>query len=260
MKRAILAMSVLCLGAATAIDVYQQYGVDRKEAEKSFVSWVVGSGSSSPGVPRSLRALAVGSRGQAMKELFAAARTYYGSEAFRARYAELTGVNIPSKPAPARSRAQIKAQQDAEMTKNITEMEKAIAQMPKAQQAEMRPTLDAMRKMMSQNAENLEASVESDHGRFQQEQQAYEEALAKAKAANPAQEAKEHLREALQRFLRETEGIDYAAGVVNQGGLRRFSNKAFEDKSDYWKKGFRAGREATEAARGFTRAWLAELG
>lgn len=259
MKRAILLAAALCLGAATAFDAYQQYGLDRKEAEARFVDWVASSGGGFPPVPASLRALAAEGRGPAAKALCGALKAYYGSEAFRASYAGRTAVAVPPKPVPARSAAEIKAEKDAELARSLADMEKTIAAMPRAQQAEMRQTVESTRKMMAESLGNMEPYVEAERKRFQQEQQDYEEALAKAKAADPAKESKEHLRAALQRFLQETEGIDYAAGLVTQGGLRRFSNPVYEAKPDVWKKGFRAGREATEPTRAFARAWLAEL-
>jgi hypothetical protein len=39
----------------------------------------------------------------------------------------------------------------------------------------------------------------------------------------------------------------------------RFANEDYEGKPAEWKICFRAGKEATEAARAFARSWLTEL-
>jgi hypothetical protein len=59
--------------------------------------------------------------------------------------------------------------------------------------------------------------------------------------------------------LDATQGIDYAAKLVKKEKVMVFENPVYEKKDDKWKKGYRAGKEATEAARAFAQAWLKEL-
>ena len=63
----------------------------------------------------------------------------------------------------------------------------------------------------------------------------------------------------LQEFLDATADIDYDAKTTGENRRGQFVNSDYEAKPPLWKMGFRAGREATEAARGFAKEWLAEL-
>jgi hypothetical protein len=65
------------------------------------------------------------------------------------------------------------------------------------------------------------------------------------------------VRRRLQQFLDETAGIDYDAKT--SGSSHAFVDAGYEAKSPLWKMGFRAGREATEAARAFAKEWMEEL-
>jgi len=50
--------------------------------------------------------------------------------------------------------------------------------------------------------------------------------------------------------------IDYDAKTTGENRQGQFVNSEYEAKPPLWKMGFRAGREATEAARGFAKEWL----
>ena len=47
--------------------------------------------------------------------------------------------------------------------------------------------------------------------------------------------------------------------VGAQGSPRRFAREDYEAKPAEWKMCFRAGKEATEAARAFAREWIKSL-
>jgi hypothetical protein len=83
----------------------------------------------------------------------------------------------------------------------------------------------------------------------------------------PPKDPKGAIRQALQTVIAATEGVDFAAtegvdfaAAVEQRETRRFfTNPAYEAKPETWKMAFRAGRDATEGARAYAKAWLAEL-
>jgi hypothetical protein len=90
-------------------------------------------------------------------------------------------------------------------------------------------------------------------------QQQSEQAAYKEKQARYPEKPTALLKAALQRFLSETAEVDFAAKLVDIGGHQVFSEDRYEAKPDAWKRAFRAGREATGAAREAAQAWLAEL-
>ncbi len=64
----------------------------------------------------------------------------------------------------------------------------------------------------------------------------------------------------LRRFLEASADVDYAARIATQGGVMRFVNPQYEEKSSEWKICYRAGKEAVTVARTAAAAWLKELG
>jgi hypothetical protein len=67
------------------------------------------------------------------------------------------------------------------------------------------------------------------------------------------------LRRRLQEFLDVSADVDFAAATTGSGSGRRFVKEEYEAKSNQWKMCFRAGREATEAARAFAQEWMESL-
>jgi len=65
------------------------------------------------------------------------------------------------------------------------------------------------------------------------------------------------IRRRLQQFLDDTANIDYDAKT--SGSSHTFVDASNEAKPPLWKMGYRAGRDATEAARAFAKEWMEEL-
>ncbi len=89
-----------------------------------------------------------------------------------------------------------------------------------------------------------------------------EKVMARDQAADPHALDKDPnvtLRRRLQSFLSATEDVDFAAVTHGEGGSRRFELAEYESKPPEWKMCYRAGPEATAAARAFAEQWLAEL-
>lgn len=67
------------------------------------------------------------------------------------------------------------------------------------------------------------------------------------------------LRRRLQEFLDLSADVDFAAATTGSGSSRRFVKEEYEAKSSQWKMCFRAGKEATGAARAFAQEWMESL-
>jgi hypothetical protein len=67
------------------------------------------------------------------------------------------------------------------------------------------------------------------------------------------------IKKRIADFLSASAGVDYAAKLAARGDKMVFVRDDYEQKSPEWKVCFRAGKEATEAARAFAKAWLVEL-
>lgn len=67
------------------------------------------------------------------------------------------------------------------------------------------------------------------------------------------------LKERLAYFLSESKNLPFDAKLVEVDGRKLFADGKLEGKPNWWKFCFRAGPEATNAAREFAAQWLAEL-
>jgi hypothetical protein len=64
----------------------------------------------------------------------------------------------------------------------------------------------------------------------------------------------------LREFLAVSADVDFAAKLTSKNGKMIFENPSYEQKPGQWKMCFRAGKDATAAARAAAQAWLKELG
>lgn len=76
---------------------------------------------------------------------------------------------------------------------------------------------------------------------------------------NKRKNYKANLKSTLQLFLSETADVDFNASLKSRGSMKYFENSVYERKSKIWKACYRAGAEATSAARNFAQQWLKEL-
>lgn len=88
----------------------------------------------------------------------------------------------------------------------------------------------------------------------QQRQEEYDEQLAKFKAAHPV-DPREAIRHELNQFLTVSASVDFNAKVVNG----RFVDPVYQGKDNEWKRCFRAGKPAVDAAREVAQGWLQGL-
>jgi hypothetical protein len=87
----------------------------------------------------------------------------------------------------------------------------------------------------------------------------YDAAVAKWKQEYP-DDPKPLIARRLREFMQLSADVDFNATLKTQDGLSTFENPAYQAKPSQWKMCFRAGREATTAARAAVQAWLTELG
>ena len=67
------------------------------------------------------------------------------------------------------------------------------------------------------------------------------------------------VKQRLEEFLAETDGIDFSATTIEKNGKKIFENRDYERKGNRWKMCYRAGKEVVGTAREFVKQWLTEL-
>lgn len=185
-------------------------------------------------------------------------KAYTQTPLFRSRYAEYWEANRPRPPAPPKS----VADQNTEAQESIRKMEESIKTMP----PEMRQQMEEMVKSMRAQQEAMQKDPQM-QAMLAQGAKAAEEAGEKQYRERLSQYDKDHpknpdvlIARRLQEFLDISSTVDFDAKLVKRGSLMRFEKTEDEERSNEWKLCYRAGREATAAARTFAAAWLKELG
>ncbi|MDP2877016.1 MAG: hypothetical protein Q8O00_12590 [Holophaga sp.] len=225
--------------ALLAADLFAQLGWEQAAFEDTCFQFVV-EPERLPNfyVTPAMRALAVTQRKGAIEAIGTKAKAYYASEAFKKRWAEHRGQFTGSED-QERQRADAEAQGTQMLDQAVKQMEQMLPMMPPAQQAELKKAIAQAKAEKAKAGKEKKSGGDVDNA--------------------PPKDPRVNLRKALQHVLAVTDGVDYGATLSQQSGRRYFANKAFEAKPDAWKMAFRAGREASEGARGYVRTWLAEL-
>ena len=256
------AMLALTLTVAFAADLLAELGFTEQSArEKIFENFVDGTVYSDFKVAV-FKAAPPDKRVLFVKAVTTFAKTFTQTEQFKTMYAEYRAANKPkSDSADTKGFDELMAEQAKEFEQGLVQMKEVMKTLPPAQQKEMQQQMEQMRKEMEANRKNPEMKA------------AYE-AMKKSEAEGNAEDYARRLKEweqehpvnpnqlvagRLREFLDETKDLDFNAKLVAQYGKMRFADEKLEAKSREWKMCFRAGKEATGAARVFAAEWLKEL-
>ena len=207
-------------------------------------------------IPSSKRAAVVRAAGEF-------ARSFTKTKIFEEWYASFREQHKPSAPEMTPSMAESRTKQIAELKKGIAEQEKAQANAPADQKGIYRDVLASLQQMLkevqktdpSQDAQ-MDAIVKQSN---EQATQQFKDKIAAWEKEYPAGDPKSLLKLRLKEFLDATANVDFSAKLVKKDDVMVFVNPAYENKDSRWKTAFRAGKEATDAARAFAAQWLKEL-
>ncbi len=257
-----LGLAVTGLAAVIAQTALSRLNVPESDARQYLVdSITTGYPSRSLAMTRAFLALPPVARAEVVTAALAWAKTVTMSPAFTAIYLKRREQTKPTPPQFEGSVDDALKKMNAEQRKSLEEMKKSIPTMP----AEMRPTMEATLKQMTQMIESQEKDP-----KFQQmmrqglemqrtgELQEYKEALAAWETRYPP-DPKPLMIAGLKKFLALPADVDFTAKVVKVAGMLKFENPEYEAKPADWKLVYRAGKEAMTAARRSAQAWLAEL-
>jgi hypothetical protein len=248
--------------AATGADVLAQLGLT-VDAVKEAIGNVLTGGVMNPGLPSStFKLMPPAARAQAATAGVAWLKSYTASPDFKPQYLQVRESHKPEAPTFELTPEQEIQKAQKDQAQQLEESKKAIAALPpdqrKAVEQSLKETMDLIARMDTpeQRTMRLDA-IRQDRAAQQKE---YEERLAAWKQAYP-DDPKPIVVKRLREFLQLSADIDFNARVVKKPeGPTVFENPAYEAKSSQWKTCFRAGREATTAARAAVQAWLTELG
>ena len=254
----------VCAGAVSltvyTADVLAQLGIPL-QAAKEAAGTVISNGVSNPGLPSKLfKTLSAAARAEAATAGVAWLKIYTASAEFKQHYLQIRETHKPEAP-QFEGTPEEELKKDADQQKaEAEESKKAIASLPAEQRKALEETLKQSAAMLAKMDTPEMRKVRLDGIRMARAERTkqYEQELANWKREypdNPAGAIAKRLRE----FLAMSADVDFAATLKSQDGRMLFENPAYEAKSAQWKMCYRAGREATAAARAAVSAWLKEI-
>ncbi len=256
---------VLCLCLALAVgaaeDVLKQLGASRSDATKEVIRSFVTGYVPTASLRATVKPLGGSARAALVNQILAWTKSYVSSPQFDQDYASYRS---DQKPEPVAGDGEIDALQRDRREERRVDMEEArkgIAELPAS---ERKIAEDALRDAETQLGElensaeflkNERAGIEAE---FRDARKKYDDDLKHWKAAYPAN-PRGLIVQRLREFLAASEAVDFDAKLAAKSGRMRFVEQKYERASPEWKLCYRAGREATDAARSFAKEWLAEL-
>jgi hypothetical protein len=263
MKRLIaLGVCVCALGVgAHAQDVLSQLGITPLAARVA-VNSVISSGIQNPGLPaQAFKLLPAAARGPMAAAGAAWLKTYTRSPEFTQQYAQVRQAHKPPPPQFDGTPDDELKKADLEQARQAEESRKAIAALPAEQRAQIEQSMNAAQAMTARmnTPEMRKTRLDGITAARAARTQEYEQAVAawtRDYPENPAPIVVKRLRE----FLAISADVDFNAVLAPRNGKMVFENQSYEEKPAPWKICYRAGKEATTAARAAVQAWLKELG
>ncbi len=198
-----------------------------------------------------------------VKSAFTVVKAYTESSAFQAEYAKQRTSAKPNAPAAKGSADDQYAKYLADQQKSLAEMKANVAKMSPDMQKQMAPVVKQMEEQIAKSAKDPQMAAmmkQGFAGQAESDQKRHQEDLAKYEQRYPA-DPKVLIANRLRQFLELTKDMPWNAKLIpGYDGKMKFADPQLESKSSEWKMCFRAGKDATDAARAFATDWLRQLG
>jgi hypothetical protein len=262
MKNLLAAMLMVpLLAVAPGLDEHLAAMKTTKAAVEDFIQSGIEYGTFS--YPPACAAIPAAKRAAVVRAVGECARSFVKTGAFLEWYASYREEKKPSAPESTPSMADGRAKQIKELKANIAEQEKAQANAPADQKGIYRDVIASLRQMLKE-VEKADPAQDAQMDAYigQSNAEATKEYKAKVAAWEtelPAGNPKPLLKRRIKEFLDATANVDFSAKLVKKDKDMVFVNPAYENKPGAWKTAFRAGKDATEAARTIAQQWLKEL-
>jgi len=258
MRRCIL-LGVLTAALSATTTAWQsvgpaKYNVTETDAQSIAVTAVGGSFKIAP-LSKMFLALPAPARAIAIDDAVAWAKPFVSSSAFQTLWTAEHERLKPTRPMALVSIDAEVEQEAAANRKQAADMRQALATLPADQRPQMETLIQSMEDLANSPAglAKLRRTIENrrvdDEDRYQMELNTW----------RGTADGRGVIAIRLQEFLANTGDVDFSARTEIQDGKRIFVDEALEAKPAIWKICYRAGREATTAARAAATAWVRQL-
>jgi hypothetical protein len=257
----ILSLFIFSFSVSSHYDEFlKQLGIGKTDADKKISNSILGGYFNVYGL-QNAKNIALGNRTAVVKDVLDYTRKYTSSEEFRKEYTALKQSNKPVKYI---------MQTPDEMRRDMIEQyRKSIAELEQSYQKADARTKTILENILVESKKQLKDAEDPENKLIRNYsanyaqmaasyEQAYEGQLAEWELKYPANEML-FVKQRLEKFLGETKDIDFNATLVSKNGRKIFENPQYEHKGQYWKMGYRAGREVVEPTRVFISEWIKEI-
>jgi hypothetical protein len=239
----------------------KQLGISKTDADSRIINSMLDGSLNEYGLSKA-KNVALGNRAAVTTDLLAYVKKRLASPAFVQEYNALRDRNKPKLivtktpdemyqeriATSKKDLADVEANAKKNTMESLKEMyTKMIADAQKRVKEAEDPNGDVVKRYRQRYAEYQQQNKEINDGLLARWEGKY--------PANP----NHFIKKRLEQFLQESATIDFDAETYTKGGTRYFTNRAYESKNNYWKMGFRAGKEAVTAARAFVTQWISEI-
>ena len=242
-------------------DVMAKLGVSPAAATEGMLDALASGTAFNAAAIKAFKALPASARAEVVRSALTWIKARTESAEFKASYAKMREDEKPKPPEAVPSVEDQMKKQKADVEKSIAEMQKNMAGLDPATRKGLEDAIKMMRKQVEemQKPEQMAIMRQAAEMQAAESKRDYQERLKKWEEKIPT-DPKLLIARRIRDFLEVSRDVDYSAKLVPAGPLMRFADARYEGKRDEWKLCFRAGKEATEAARAFASSWLADLG
>jgi flagellar biosynthesis GTPase FlhF len=254
----IVVVSVLAAGAA---DVLSQLGLTAAAA-KEAVGSIINAGIINPGLPSTaFKLLPPAARADAATTGVEWLKAYVGTSEFKQQYAKIRSNRKPEAPTFEGTPEDELKKANAEQAQQSEDSKKALAALPADQRKQIEDAMKQAQEMAAKmdTPEMRTMRLDAIKAKRDQETKQYQKALADWQRDFP-ENPNGAIAKRLREFLAASADVDFNAKLKPVDGRMLFENSTYQNKPEQWKLCFRAGKEATTAARAAVQAWLKELG
>ena len=242
---------------AGAADVLSQIGVT-PEAAKQAVSTLLNNGITNPGLPSKVfKLLPPEARASAAAAGVAWLKAYTATPEFSQQYAKIRDARKPDAPVFEGTPEDELKKANEETARQLEESKTALAALPPEQRKQLE---ESMKKAAAaqDDPEMRKARLDAIKTERANRTKEYQTALANWQRDFPERPAAV-VAKRLREFLDVTASVDFTATLKPQDNVMLFEKSEYQNKPAAWKLCYRAGKEATTAARAGVQTWLKEL-
>jgi hypothetical protein len=257
----LLAMAAGFVAAQAGSEVLARLGIDKAAAGPNVLRSLTSGYIFDSTAAKAFKALPASARAEVARAGLSWVKAYAGSAEFKTAYKQLRESRKPKPPDPVSSAEETLAKMKADLEKGIENIRQVQATADAETKKSYEQTIKQLRAQMEEMDKNpqmkemLSQGVEAERV---SKKNAYEADL-KSWNENLPEDPGALIAKRIRQFLATSADVDYSAELISRGDRKVFVKEEYEQKSAYWKTCFRAGKEATEAASAFAKAWLAEL-